>query len=68
MVTRSGIMIPAAAPWTTRKTIRLSMFQATPDRAEPTTKSTRERIQRRFAPRRWVAQPVTGMAIAMARR
>lgn len=53
-------------PWKMRKAMRLPVDHATPHNAEPATKMINETIQERRAPKRWKAQPLTGMVIATA--
>ena len=53
-------------PWKMRKAMRLPVDHATPHSAEPATKMISEAIQERRAPKRWKAQPLTGMVIATA--
>lgn len=67
-VCSSGKIRPAANPWSTRKAIRLVSFQASEHSTDPTTKSTSAVIHRRLPPMRFSAQPVIGMATAIARR
>ena len=64
----SGKIRPAAKPCTTRKPIRLASFQASAHRTDPVTKSTSAASHRRLPPHRLSAQPVTGIATAMASR
>ena len=66
IVCASGSSIPPPMPWKMRKAMRLLVDHATPHKAEPATKMINEAIQARRAPKRWKAQPLTGMVIATA--
>ena len=63
-----GMIMPPPIPCRIRKTIRLWMDHAAPDRAEPRRKSTSEAIHIRLAPKRSTAHPVRGMVMASASR
>jgi hypothetical protein len=66
IVCASGSSIPPPMPWKMRKAMRLPVDHAMPHNAEPVTKTVSETIQERRAPKRWKAQPLTGMVIATA--
>ncbi len=63
-----GMIMPPPIPCRIRKTIRLWIDHAAPDRAEPSRKRTSEAIHIRLAPNRSTAHPVSGMVMAKARR
>ncbi len=67
-VISSGKIMPAPAPCSTRKAIRLSAFQATEHSAEPATKMVSAAIQSRLPPNRAWAQPTTGITTPRASR
>lgn len=60
--------MPPPIPCSTRKAIRLPVDQASPQRAEPATKSATETSHVRRAPKRPAAQPESGMTSDRARR
>lgn len=68
MIIPIGMTIPPARPCSTRKAMRLSALQASPQSALETTKPETTVIQTRLAPNRSAAQPVSGMTVASARR
>src|SRR5580698_9627037 len=61
-----GIMGPATAPWTTRKKISSGNDVARPQSSEAMENRTTEAVNRRTAPKRWLNQPVSGTAMALA--
>ena len=63
-----GSMRPAPAPCTTRKAIRLSMFEARLHATEPTTNKPSATSHTRLPPKRPIAQPLIGMTMANASR
>ena len=64
----TGSSMPPPMPWRTRKKMRESADQASPQRLDPITKRAVEPIQMTFAPKRSTAQPVTGVTMASASR
>src|SRR5512146_3027610 len=62
----SGIIGPATAPWTTRKTISICRLEDKPQASEASTNSSTEVTNSRTAPKRCVSQPVSGTEMALA--
>ena len=63
-----GMIMPPPTPCRIRKTIRLWMDHAAPDRADPRRNRASEVIHMRLAPNRSTAHPVSGMVTARASR
>ena len=64
----SGISKPPPKPWSTRKTISASIDHAAPASAEPAMNRSSAASQTRLAPKRSLAQPVSGITLAKASR
>ena len=62
----SGIIGPATAPCSTRKAISISRLGASPHSSEASTNNSTEVMNKRTWPKRWVSQPVSGTAMALA--
>lgn len=63
-----GSRIPAPKPCTTRKRMRVPMFQARPEAIDPAMNSTRPNSHNRLPPTRSTAHAVTGMVTVSASR
>ena len=61
-----GIKAPPPRAWRTRKTIRESLSQAMPQRADPRQKNARLKINNFFKPKSSFSQLVVGMEMAKA--
>ena len=68
IVVISGIITPPPRPWTTRKAIRLSTFQAQAQSTEPSRNRVRATSHSRLAPSRLCAHPEKGIATNIASR
>jgi hypothetical protein len=68
MVCASGMIIPAATPCSTRNTISSAIEVDRPASTEPAAKAVSEISQTRLAPKRSLAQPVSGITVAKASR
>ena len=68
MVWPTGIIMPAAAPWRTRKTMSDSADHAAPLSTDPAMNRISEPNHRRRTPKRSTAQPLSGMTSASASR
>ena len=64
----TGMRKPPPMPCSARNTIRLSMFHAAAQSADPAVKNASARRKTRFVPKRSPAQPLTGIATATATR
>ena len=64
----SGGIIPAPRPWSTRKTTRLSIDQASPQAAAPPMNSDSDASHTVRAPNRPTDHPVSGTTAASASR
>ena len=68
IVCETGIRKPPPSPCRPRNTIRLSMFQATAQSADPIVKKASASTNTSFVPKRSPAQPLTGIPTATASR
>ena len=62
------MIMPPPTPCTTRKAIRLSADHAIPQSIEPTMKRSSAAVHTCWAPKRSIAQPVSGITVASASR
>ena len=68
IVCETGIRKPPPSPCSARNRIRLSMFHANAQSADPTVKNPSASTKMSFVPKRSPAQPLTGIATATASR
>jgi hypothetical protein len=64
----SGMIIPPPAPWTMRKAIREPIDQERPANSDPAMNRPSEASHSGLAPKRRLAQPVSGITLAKASR
>jgi hypothetical protein len=64
MIWARGMIMPPPTPWSTRNRISSVIEVDRPQSSDPTVKTVREMRNTRLAPKRRLAQPVTGITAA----